>query len=87
VIKFWQKQSKQEVIHYILSWNKEELPQQWKESFTIPIYKNGDKTDYSNYREVSLLPIMFRMLFNVLVSQLTPYKDEITGNHQWWISM
>jgi hypothetical protein len=26
-------------------WNKEELPQQFKESIIVPIYKKGDKTD------------------------------------------
>jgi hypothetical protein len=25
-------------------WNKEELPQQWKECIIVPIYKKGDKT-------------------------------------------
>jgi hypothetical protein len=25
--------------------NKEELPQQWKESIIVPIYKKGDETD------------------------------------------
>jgi hypothetical protein len=30
-------------------WNKEELPQQWKESITVPIYKKGDKTDCNYY--------------------------------------
>jgi hypothetical protein len=29
--------------------NKEELPQQWKESIIVPIYKKGDKTDCNNY--------------------------------------
>jgi hypothetical protein len=26
-------------------------PKSWKESFTIPIYKSGDKTDTNNYRD------------------------------------
>jgi hypothetical protein len=26
-------------------WNKEELPDQWKESINVPIHKKGDKTD------------------------------------------
>jgi hypothetical protein len=30
-------------------WNKEELPQQWKESIIMPIYKKGGKTDCNNY--------------------------------------
>jgi hypothetical protein len=29
--------------------NKEELPEVWKESVIVPIYKRGDKTDCSNY--------------------------------------
>ena len=36
-------------------WNKEELPEEWKESINVPIYKEGDKTDCSNYRGISLL--------------------------------
>jgi hypothetical protein len=30
-------------------WNKEELPQQWKESIIVPICKKGDKPDCNNY--------------------------------------
>ena len=26
-------------------WNKEELPEEWKESVNVPIYQKGDKTD------------------------------------------
>jgi hypothetical protein len=29
--------------------NKEQLPQQLKESFTVPIHKKGEKTDCNNY--------------------------------------
>jgi hypothetical protein len=36
-------------------WNKKELPDQWKESIILPVYKKGDKTDCSNYRGISLL--------------------------------
>jgi hypothetical protein len=38
-------------IHKLINsiWNKEELPEQWKESIIVPLYKKGDKTDYSNY--------------------------------------
>jgi hypothetical protein len=29
-------------------WNKEELPEEWKESIIVPIHKKGDKTDCNN---------------------------------------
>jgi hypothetical protein len=62
-------------------WNKEELPQQWKESIIVPIYKKGDKTDCSNYRGISLLPTSYKILSNILLYRLTPYVDEIIEDH------
>ena len=38
-------------IHKLTSsvWNKEELPEEWKESIIVPIYKKGDKTAVATY--------------------------------------
>jgi hypothetical protein len=47
-------------------WNKEELPQQWKESIIVPICKKGDKTDCNNYRGISLLSTAYKILSNIL---------------------
>jgi hypothetical protein len=45
-------------IHKLItsSWNKEELPEEWKESIIVPIYeyKKGDKTNFSHYRGISI---------------------------------
>jgi hypothetical protein len=44
LIKVGDKTTYSEIHRLICSlWNKEELPQQWKESIIVPIYKKGDK--------------------------------------------
>ena len=63
-------------------WNKEELPKEWKESHTVPIYKKGDKTDCSNYIGISHLSTTYKILSSILLSRLTPYAEEITGDCQ-----
>jgi len=71
-------------IHKLIKsiWNKEELPEEWKELITVPIYTKVDKTDCSNYRGISLMPTTYKILFNILLSRLTPYAEEIIGDHQ-----
>ena len=70
------------VIHMLINsiWNKEELPEEWKKSIIVPIYKRSDKTDCSNYRGISLLPTIYKILSNILLSRLTPYAGEIIGD-------
>jgi len=58
------------------------LPQQWKDSVTVPVYEKSDKTDCSNYREIPLLPTTYKILPKILVSRLTPRADEIVGDHR-----
>jgi hypothetical protein len=74
-------------IHKLINsiWNKEELLEQWKESIIVPIYeyKEGDKTDCSNYRGISVLSTTYKILSNILLSRLTPYAEEIIGDHQY----
>jgi len=71
-------------IHKLITsiWKKEELPENWKESIIVPIYKKGDKTDCSNYRGISLLPTVYTILSNMLPLSLTPSAEEIIGDHQ-----
>jgi hypothetical protein len=65
-----------------LIWNKEELPHQWIESVVVPIHKMGNKTDSSNYRGISLLSTLYKILSDILLFRLTPYAEEIIGDHQ-----
>jgi len=71
-------------IHKVIIsiWNKEELPEEWKESIIVPICKKRDKTDCNNYRGISLLPTTYKILSNILLSRLIPYAEEVIGDHQ-----
>ena len=58
------------------------MPGEWNESIILAIYKMGDKTDCNNYRGISLVPTTYKILSNILLSRLTPYSEEIIGDHQ-----
>jgi hypothetical protein len=60
-------------------WNKEELPDQWKESIIAPLHKKSDKTDCSYYCEISLLSSTY-ILSNLLLPRISPYINKITGD-------
>jgi hypothetical protein len=44
--------------------------------------KKSDKTDYNNYRVISLLSTSYKMLSNILLSRLSLYVDDIIGDYQ-----
>jgi hypothetical protein len=69
-------------IHTLINsvWNKEELPDQWKKSIFVPVYKKVDKTGCNNYRVISLISTSYRILSNILLSRLSPYIDQIIGD-------
>jgi hypothetical protein len=71
-------------IHKLINsvWNKEELPDQWKELIIVTIHKRGNKTDCNNYGGISLLSTSYNILSTILLSRLVPYIDEIIGDHQ-----
>ena len=71
-------------IHkFIISiWNKEEFPEEWKESIIVHIHKKGDKTDCNTYRGISLWPTTYKIFSNILLSRIIPYAEEIIGDHQ-----
>ena len=58
------------------------MPEEWKDSIILPIFKNGDKTDCCNHRGISLLQTKYKTLSKILLSRLIPYAEEIIGDHQ-----
>lgn len=52
------------------------IPNQWKSHLIVPIFKSGNKSDVSNYRPISLLcsisKVLERVIFNKVVEFLSP---------------
>ena len=53
-------------------------PQEWKKGNIVPIYKKGDKQLLKNYRPVSLLPILGKILERLIFEEMYPFF--ITNN-------
>ena len=62
-------------------WNKEEFPEVWKASITLPVHKKGDKTSCNNYTGILLLSTTYKILSNILLSRLIQSAEEIIGDH------
>ena len=76
-----------DVITYIcnLSFKDGLFPSELKLAKISPIFKSGAKTDISNYRPISVLPAISKILEKLANSQLNEYLDRnnITNNNQY----
>ena len=50
------------------------FPVMWKQSNIVPISKSGDKASPANYRPVSLLPILSKLLERHIVNFLLQHR-------------
>ena len=53
------------------------VPKSFKLSHVSPLYKSGDKATASNYRPISLLPIVSRLLETIVKSTLVGYLSAL----------
>ncbi len=60
------------------------IPSEWKTARVTPIFKKGDKCDFSNYRPISILPVVMKILEKAIHNQLYDYLTEnnILSPHQ-----
>ena len=52
-----------------------DFPEAWKHSLVHPIFKSGDPTMTSNYRPISIVPIMTKIVERVVQRQLFAYMS------------
>ncbi|XP_065583537.1 uncharacterized protein LOC136042500 [Artemia franciscana] len=55
-------------------------PSGWKKALVKPLHKSGSRSDFKNYRPISITSIFCRVMENLIVSRVQKYFD---GNHLW----
>ena len=51
------------------------FPDQWKKAIVVPIFKSGDRDQVSNYRPISILPVLSKVLEKVVTEQLVEHLE------------
>lgn len=71
-------------LYHLISniWNREKMPEDWKEALIIPVFKKGDRATFGNYRGISLLPSCYKVLSNIILKRIQPYAEECLGDYQ-----
>lgn len=61
------------------------VPQTWKRAKVVPVFKSGSKTEPGNYRPISLLPTLSKVLEKVIHHQLTSHLNlhNLLFEHQY----
>ena len=52
------------------------IPKKWKHAIVCPLYKKGDTDDRSNFRPISLLPVLSKVLEKVVSTQTYDFMFE-----------
>ena len=62
--------------HFLCDIEIGQFPDSWKVARVTPIFKEGDKTEKSNYRPISVLPVISRLFEKLVSDQLYQYMKE-----------
>jgi hypothetical protein len=69
-----------ELVRQILE--EERIQEEWKETIIVPIHKRGDGDRCENYGEIVLGNETYNILSNIILGEIKPYIEKITGDYQ-----
>ena len=68
-----------------LSLKKGTFVDEWKKAWVLPIYKSGNRSNCENYRPISILPVISKILERCVFNQLYNFLNEnsLLSKHQF----
>ncbi|KAK6743866.1 hypothetical protein RB195_010892 [Necator americanus] len=63
-------------------WIDERIPDSWRHTIIIPLHKKLSVTDPRNYRGISLLRVMYKVLERIILDRLIKHREEKTRDEQ-----
>ena len=63
-------------------WEEERIPEEWKETITVPMRKRGDRDWCQNYRGKALGNAAYKILLNIILGKIKPYIEKVMGDNQ-----
>ena len=58
------------------------LPMEWKTATAVPVFKRGDRSKTTNYRPISLLCIVSKVLEKLVSHRLAPFLQPLISSRQ-----
>ena len=62
-------------------WEEERIPEEWKETITVPLHKRGDRDRCDNYKGIALGNAAYKILSDIL-GKIKPYIEKVMGDYQ-----
>jgi hypothetical protein len=63
-------------------WDKQRIPEEWKETIIVPVHKRGDREMCENYRGIALGNAAYKILSNIILRKIKPYIEKVKGDNQ-----
>ena len=63
-------------------WKEERIPEKWKETVIVPIYRKGGRDRCENYRGIAIGNAAYKILANIILEKIKPYFEKNTEGYQ-----
>lgn len=63
-------------------WLTREIPEEWKLATIHPLHKKGIRLDCCNYRGISMLSVLYKLLEKIIISRIAAHRELTTRAEQ-----